>query len=82
MECIILKNIYFILILIKKKSDDLINNRKSQKIFNAQLKRKLLHLFKLENSDIIMTNPKPGSYKITAIIKKAKFNELSIQQLK
>ena len=29
-----------------------------------------------------MTNPKLGSYKITAIIKKAKFNELSIQQLK
>ena len=66
----------------EKKSDELINNRKSQKIFNAQLKRKLLHLFKLSNNDIIMTNPKRGSYKITAIIKKARFNELSTQQIK
>ena len=50
--------------------------------FNRYLKQKLMQLFNLQVSDIIMTNPRLDYYfSITAIIKKAYFNELSEDNL-
>ena len=64
-----------------EKNKELLKNAKEQNLFHAKLKKKLLDLFNLKNNDIIITNPRIGSYQITAIIKKSKFNELSQFQL-
>ena len=66
----------------EEENKKFLKNSKKQKYFNFALKEKLLSLFNLRKNDIIMTNPRLGSYSITAIIKQSKFNELSKEQLK
>ena len=61
----------------EEKNKEIINNEKEQKIFKAKLKGKLVHLFKLNHNEIILTKPRLGSLKISAIIKKYKFNEFA-----
>jgi len=65
----------------EEKNEKLLKNIKEQKYFNRKLRKKLKDLFNLKESDIIMTNPRKGTYSITAIIKKANFNELTEQEL-
>jgi len=60
---------------------ELLENEDKRKFFNNKLKRKLKHKFNLNYPDIIMTNPRAGSYQISAIIKKSKFNNYSDDQL-
>ena len=65
----------------EEKNEKLLKNIKEQKYFNRKLRKKLKDLFNLKESDIIMTNPRRGTYSITAIIKKANFNELTEDEL-
>ena len=62
-------------------NEKLLKNTKQQGYFNRLLKKKLMKLLELTESDIIMTNPRKGTYSITAIIKKASFKELSEDNL-
>ena len=62
-------------------NNELIKNTKKQTHFNLKLKKKLLSLLKLQKNDIIMCNPRNGSYEITAIIKQNTFYQLSEEQL-
>ena len=71
------KKFDFIFDFGEEKNKEIINNEKEQKIFKAKLKRKLVHLFKLNLNEIILTKPRLGSLKISAIIKKYKFNEFA-----
>ena len=60
----------------------LLKDTKKQGHFNRYLKQKLMQLFNLQVNEIIMTNPRVDFYfSITAIIKKAYFNELSEDNL-
>ena len=54
----------------EEKNNELLNNNDEQVNFNRKLKIKLLSLLKVHRNDIIMCNPRNGSYEITAIIKK------------
>ena len=65
----------------EEKNNELIKDTKKQTHFNLKLKKKLLSLLKLQKNDIIMCNPRSGSYEITAIIKQNTFNELTEEQL-
>ena len=65
----------------EEKNYELLKDLKIQKHFNMKLKKKLLYLFGLKENDIIMSDPRLGSYTITSIIKKEKFNELTKEQL-
>ena len=65
----------------EKLNKQLLENEDKREFFNNKLKKKLKKLFNLHHSDIIMTNPRIGSYQITAIIKKSKFNDYSGEQL-
>ena len=71
----------FIFDFNEKRNEELLNNDKEQKIFNAKLKRKLIHLFGVKHNELIIINPRLGSYKVTAVIKKYKFTELSKEQI-
>ena len=65
----------------EEKNNELLNNKDEQVNFNRKLKIKLLSLLKLHRNDIIMCNPRNGSYEITAIIKINNFYKLSEEQL-
>jgi hypothetical protein len=65
----------------EEKNNELLNNNDEQVNFNRKLKIKLLSLLKVHRNDIIMCNPRNGSYEITAIIKKNNFYQLSEEQL-
>ena len=61
-----------------KANKELLKQTEKQTKFNGHLKNRLVKLFNLKVNDIIMTDPRiEGSYSITAIIKKASFDELS-----
>jgi hypothetical protein len=62
-------------------NQQILDNEDKRNYFNNKLRSKLRHKFNLEKSDILMTNPRAGSYQITAIIKKSKFNDYSADQL-
>ena len=64
-----------------EKNNELLNNVEKQNLFNLKLKIKLLSLLKVNKNDIIMCNPRNGSYEITAIIKRNTFYQLSEEQL-
>ena len=65
----------------KENNEKMLKNTDKQKFFNSKLRKKLKNLFNLKEKDIIMTNPRMGSYEITAIIKQSKFIEYSKDQL-
>ena len=65
----------------EEKNNELLNNVEKQNHFNLKLKIKLLSLLKVNRNDIIMCNPRNGSYEITAIIKINNFYQLSEEQL-
>ena len=66
----------------EEKNDILLNNLDEQNKFNLKLKTKLSSVLKLNINDIIMCNPRYGSYGVTAIIKKDGDNELTEKKLK
>ena len=65
----------------KEMNKKFLENEDKRNYFNNKLRSKLKHKFNLNYSDIIMTNPRAGSYQITSIIKKSKFNDYSADQL-
>jgi len=65
----------------EEMNQQILDNEDKRNYFNNKLRSKLRHKFNLEKSDILMTNPRAGSYQITAIIKKSKFNDYSADQL-
>jgi hypothetical protein len=65
----------------EEMNQQILENEDKRNFFNNKLKRKLRHKFNLKHSDILMTNPRAGSYQITSIIKKSKFNDYSADQL-
>jgi len=65
----------------EEKNNILLNNFDVQNEFNLKLKIKLSSLLKLNINDIIICNPRYGSYEITAIIKQNSFYELTEKQL-
>ena len=65
----------------EKKNKELLENEDKRQYFNSQLKKKLLYKFNLNYNDILMTNPRKGSYQITAIIKKLNYNDYSPEKL-
>ena len=52
-----------------------------QNKFNFLLSKNLATLLNISYKDIVMANPRQGSYKITAIIKKSTFTELTENQI-
>ena len=65
----------------EEKNQTMLNDLTAQNEFNNNLVKNLTNLFNITIKDIVMTNPRHGSYQITAIIKKSNFNELSDKQL-
>lgn len=65
----------------EEKNRQLLNNLNEQALFNRIFLKKLSLIFGLKENDIILTNIRYVPYSITAIIKKAKFNELSQKEL-
>ena len=66
----------------EEKNKELLKNDDKRNFFNNQLRRKLKKLFNLNDSDIIITNPREeSSYQITAIIKKLNYNDYSPEKL-
>jgi len=65
----------------EEMNQQILDNEDKRNYFNNKLKSKLRHKFNLKHSDILMTNPRAGSYQITAIIKKSKYNDYSADQL-
>ena len=65
----------------EERNQALLQNEDKRNFFNHQLRKKLKLIFNLDYSDIIMTNPRKGSYQITAIIKKLNYNDYSPEKL-
>ena len=75
------KKYKFIFDFGEEKNNILLSNQMEQNKFNITLAYKLKSLLNVDIKDIVMTNPRKGSYKITAVIKKSNFNELMDNQL-
>ena len=65
----------------EEKNKEMLKNEKKRLEFNIKLKKILLYKFNLNYTDIIMTNPRIGSYQITAIIKKLNYIDYSPEKL-
>jgi hypothetical protein len=66
----------------EEKNKELLKNDDKRNFFNNQLRRKLKNLFNLNDSDIIITNPREeSSYQITAIIKKLNYKDYTPEKL-
>ena len=65
----------------EEKNKEMLENEDKRHYFNSQLKKRLLYKFNLNESDIIMTNPRKGSYQITAIIRKLTYNNYTPEKL-
>ena len=65
----------------EEKNNEMLKNEGKRWEFNTKLKKILLYKFNLDYSDIIMTNPRIGSYQITAIIKKLNYIDYSPEKL-
>jgi hypothetical protein len=65
----------------EEKNKEMLKNEDKRNYFNNLLRKKLKNIFNLHNSDIIMTNPREGSYQITAIIKKLNYHDYSPENL-
>ena len=77
-----LKKYIFYFDFEEEKISKMIINNTERINFNIKLKNKLMQLFNLKENDIILTNPRfVQYYSINAIIRQAKFNELSNDNL-
>ena len=65
----------------EEKNNIMLNDLLAQTNFNNLLVKNLKDLLNLTVKDIVISNPRKGSYKVTAIIKKSNFNELTDVQL-
>ena len=65
----------------EEKNKTMFSNLIVQNDFNNNLVKNLTTILNLTKKDIVLSNPRQGSYQISAIIKKSNFNELTDIQL-
>ncbi len=68
-------------IVLDEKSLEILTDMKKQREHNAKLKRKISKVLGINESDIILTSPKRGTYKTYMIINNQRFYDMSKEEL-